>query len=289
MRRIARIPFVVVGFAVAAAAAGCSRQETGAHVYVRLGQLQYDELRLGVTRTETGETVVDPAKAGRYQGPFQAGDQDAIIYLADTLDGSQLRCEATALRAGKAVGSGAADMLVARGQMKAVEIVMGPPGGPTDPPPTPPKDPPPDPPKDPPPDPPNDPGRATGDACSIDAECLTAHCVDGVCCESDCQMACRSCALPDTRGLCRPVAGGAQDPRGKCQDKGAASCQATGLCDVAGDCAVYPAGTICQPEDCSDKGDEVVPARMCDGAGRCEGAEKMRCPAGTSCVAGVCS
>ena len=97
----ARIPFVlvIVGVAAAAAAAGCSRQETGAHVYVRLGQLQFDELQLGVTRTATGETVVDPATAGRYQGPFQPGDQDAIIYLADTLDGSQLRCQATALAA----------------------------------------------------------------------------------------------------------------------------------------------------------------------------------------------
>ena len=275
MRRIARIPFVlvIVGVAAAAGAAGCGRQETGAHVYVRLGQLQYDELRLGVTRTATGETVVDPATAGRYQGPFQPGDQDAIIYFADTLDGSQLRCQATALRAGSPVGSGAADMLVARGEMKAVEIVMGPPGTPTDPP----------------PDPPGDPRHATGDACSLDTECLTAHCVDGVCCESDCQTACRSCALPDTRGLCRPVPGGAQDPRGKCQDKGAASCQGTGLCDVAGDCAVYPAGTLCQEGGCSDNGRDILPVRMCDGAGRCEDAPKTHCPEGTSCVAGVCS
>ena len=97
MRRIARIPFVIViaGAAATAAAAGCGRQETGAHVYVRLGQLQYDELRMGVTRTATGETVVDPATAGRYEGPFQPGDQDVIIYLADSLDGNQLRCEPT--------------------------------------------------------------------------------------------------------------------------------------------------------------------------------------------------
>lgn len=281
MRRIAGIPAgIVVVAAVAAAAAGCGRQETGAHVYVRLGQLQYDELRLGVTRTATGETVVDPAKAGHYPGPFQPGDQDTIIYLPDTLDGSQLRCDATALRAGAPVASGAAEMLVARGVIKVVEIVMGPPGAPTGPPADPP-------PTDP---PPGDPGRATGAACSLDAECLTAHCVDGVCCESDCQMACRSCALPDTPGLCRPVAGGAQDPRGKCQDKGAASCQGTGLCDVAGDCAMYPAGTICQPGGCSDNGRDILPTRVCNGAGKCEEGEKMmHCPEGTSCAAGVCS
>jgi hypothetical protein len=274
MRRIVGIPAgIVVVVVVATAAVACGRQETGAHVYVRLGQLQYDELRLGVTRTATGETVVDPAQAGHYLGPFQPGDQDTIIYLPDALDGSQLRCDATALRGGQPVASGAAEMLVARGVIKVVEIVMSPPSAP------------PGSPLDPPPDP----GRATGAACSIDAECLTLHCVDGVCCESDCQAPCRSCALPDTPGLCRPVPGGAQDPRGKCQDKGAASCQGTGLCDVAGDCAVYPAGTICQPGGCSDNGREILPTRVCNGAGKCEDSPKTHCMEGTSCVAGVCS
>jgi hypothetical protein len=242
--------------------------------------LQFDELRVGVTRPATGETVVDPATAGRYVGPFRPGDQDAIIYLADALDGSQLHCEATAFRAGAAVASGGADMLVARGTIKDVEIVMNAAGAPN-----PPGDPP-----NPPPDPPTDGKKATGTACSLDAECLTAHCVDGVCCESDCQTACRSCALPDSPGLCRPVPGGAQDPRGKCADKGAASCQSTGLCDVGGDCAVYPAGTVCQAGGCSGNGKDVMPTRVCDGAGKCGDGEKaMHCAEGTSCVAGVCS
>src|SRR5439155_20958674 len=134
MRRRAGTPFsigVAISIGLAAAVAGCGGQETGAHVYVRLGQLRYDELQLGVTRPATGETIVDPATAGRYVGPFRPGDQDTIIYLADALDGSQLRCEATALRAGMPVGAGAADMLVARGTIKGVEIVMGPPGAPT--------------------------------------------------------------------------------------------------------------------------------------------------------------
>ena len=120
----------------AAGALGCGGQDTtGAHVYVRLGSLQYDELRLGVMRTATGEVVVDPATTGRYPGPFQPGDQDAFIYLPDALDGSEVRCDATALAAGAPVGSGAADMLVARGVMKTIEIVMGAPGS------TPPPDP----------------------------------------------------------------------------------------------------------------------------------------------------
>ena len=89
-------PLTIGAVAVAAAAAGgCGGQDTtGAHVYVRLGSLQYDELRLGVTQTATGEVVVDPATAGRYPGPFQPGDQDAFIYLPDALDGSRA-CGAT--------------------------------------------------------------------------------------------------------------------------------------------------------------------------------------------------
>jgi hypothetical protein len=281
MRRRAGIPFgiCIVSVGLGAAVAGCGRGDTGAHVYVRLGQLQYDELRLSLTVPATGETVVDPATAGRYVGPFRPGDQDTIVYLPDALDGSQLHCEATALRAGMPIGAGAADMLVARGTIKVVEIVMAPPGAPM---------PMPKPPPDPMPTP-TDARKATGAACSLDAECLTGHCVDGVCCESDCQTACRSCALPDTVGLCRPVPGGAQDPRGKCEDKGAASCQGTGLCDVAGDCAVYPAGTVCQAGGCSDNARDLMPTRLCDGAGKCEDGKPMHCPDGTTCAAGVCS
>jgi hypothetical protein len=301
LRRMAWSPLtsaaVVPVLAMAAVAAvGCGQDRTGAHVYVRLGSLQYDELRLGVTRTATGDVVVDPATTGRYTGPFHAGDQDAIIYLSDTLDGSQVRCDATALVAGAPVGSGAADMLVARGAMKTVEIVMGAPGSPTTPPPdptTPPPDPttPPPDPTTPPPDPtsPTDTRKPTAAACSLATECLTGHCVDGVCCESDCMMACRSCALPDTPGLCRPVPGGSQDPRGKCADKGAASCQTSGLCDVGGDCAVYPAGTVCQPGGCSDNGKDVMPTRMCNGTGKCDDAKPTHCPDGTTCTAATCS
>jgi len=133
MRRRARIPFgiCIVAAGLAAAVAGCGRQETGAHVYVRLGQLEYDELQLRVTLPATGDTVVDPATDGRYVGPFRPGDQDTIIYLSDALDGSALHLEATALRTGMTIGAGAADMLVARGTIKVVEIVMGPPGATT--------------------------------------------------------------------------------------------------------------------------------------------------------------
>jgi hypothetical protein len=266
----------------ASALAGCGRSDTGVHVHAHLGALVYDELQFRVT-VAGGDVVVDPLTNGRYQGPFQPGDQDVLIYLRDDLAGSQLHCEATALLAGAVVGAGAGDVTVVRGEMKDVEIVMagaspggggsggsgggsagaGGSGAP--------------------------PRKANGEACSRDTECLTGHCADGVCCESDCKMGCHSCALPDSMGLCRPVAAGAPDPRGMCHDQGAATCKQTGLCAVDGTCALYPAGTVCGQSGCDPGGRVALSAGTCNGAGMCESPAKIKCADGATCVAGVCT
>jgi hypothetical protein len=265
VRRIANF----LGIGVVLSLAGCGRSETGVHIHAHLGSLEYDELQFRVTRAG-GEVVVDPATAGRYQGPFQPGDQDVLVYLRDDLDGTPLHCEASALRAGAVVGSGAGDVTVVRGEMKDVEIFMAAPGS------TPSM-------------PDGAPGRPNGEVCSLDAECLTHHCVDGFCCESDCGSACHSCGLADNQGLCRPVAGGMPDPRGKCDDQGAAHCGTSGLCALDGSCALYPAGTACAVAQCADGDKNAVPARSCDGAGRCESPVKIKCGEGATCVAGVCT
>ena len=274
-------------------AAGCGQSATGVEIAVHLGQLEYDELRFqltqsapGTTNSDVPQTLVDPATNGRYVGPFRAGDQSVIVYVPDELDGVAVHCAASALRAGVVVGSGVGDVMIARGRIKQVDIVMasavepmpatgaggaagapatgaGGSGG-------------------------SSVATANGGACNIGAECVSGHCADGVCCESDCQMACRSCALPESKGLCRPVALGAPDPRGMCADKGPASCQTNGLCDVAGRCAEYAAGTLCAPAGCSNR-DEAVQARMCDGAGKCGPEVKMKCPPPSQCISGVCS
>ena len=309
------------------ALAGCGGSETGIDVVLRMGQLEYDELRLGVT--DANGTLVDPDGKGHFVAPFPAGDQSVIIYLSDALDGTAVQCSAEARLAGSAVASGSAGVTIRRRELERVEIVMagasggaggasggagvsggtgtggsgpadtgtggtgtgstgtggggagstgtgggstggsntGAGGG-------------------------SAPPRANGEACSVAGECVSGHCSDGVCCEEECQKACRSCALPATKGLCRPVAEGTPDPRAMCNDKGAASCQTNGLCDVAGDCAVYPAGTVCDSGTCESMGmnTSAVPARTCDGAGHCQGdAKKMKCPMASVCVAGVCS
>ena len=279
--------------AVLGVVAGCGQSATGLEIAVRLGQLDYDELRFQLTHSAPGttngsvpQTIVDPATKGRYVGPFRPGDQSVVVYVSDELDGVAVRCEASALRAGAVVGTGVRDVTIERSKIKPVEIVMGSATEPT---------------------PPTGAGGAAGapatgaggsgggsagapngGACNIGAECVSGFCADGVCCESDCRMACRSCALPDSKGLCRPVALGTPDPRGMCMDKGPASCQTNGLCDVAGRCAEYAAGTPCAPAGCSNM-DEVVQARVCDGAGKCEPEVKMKCQKPSLCVSGVCS
>jgi hypothetical protein len=268
---------LVVGTIVVAG--GCSPAETGVHLHARLGQLQYDELRFHIARTASAdvtggvvaETIVDPLTTGRYVGPFRPGDQDVIVFLADDLAGSRLVCEATAFHMGVVAGRGSGDVVVERQKIKNVDIFMASADAAM-------------------------PGRASGEACSIGAECITGRCTDGVCCESDCQMACHSCALETTRGLCRPVPEGTSDIRGKCTDKGAASCQTNGLCGVAGTCAVHPAGTICEPARCVDHDTAVEPARTCNGSGKCDASDsegkgdgKVMCPDPSMCVSGACS
>ncbi len=276
-----RLTAIALG-ALLGMAAGCGQSATGVEIAVHLGQLEYDELRFQLTQsapatTDSGVpmTLVDPATNGRYVGPFRPGDQSVIVYVPDELDGVAVHCGASALRAGVAVGTGAGDVMIARGRIKPVDIVMA---------------------SAPEPMPTTGAGGSggggnvatpNGGACNLGAECVSGHCADGVCCESDCQMACRSCALPESKGLCRPVPLGTPDPRGMCADKGPASCHTNGLCDVAGRCAEYAAGTPCAPAGCSNN--EAVQARACDGSGKCGPEMKMKCPAPAQCVAGVCS
>jgi hypothetical protein len=116
-----------LGIGGALALAGCGQSDTAVHVRAHLGTLAYDELQFGLT-VAGGQVVVDPMTNGLYQGPFPPGDQDVLIYLRDDLAGSQLHCEATALRAGTAVATGASDVTVVRDEMKDVEIFMADPG-----------------------------------------------------------------------------------------------------------------------------------------------------------------
>jgi hypothetical protein len=67
---------------------------------------------------------------------------------------------------------------------------------------------------------------ARGSSCEDDGTCASGHCVDGVCCESECG-ACSRCALPGLEGGCEPLDSGAFDATGAC---GKARCDGLGHC-----------------------------------------------------------
>jgi hypothetical protein len=118
--------------------------------------------------------------------------------------------------------------------------------------------------------------KPLGHICAASGECGSNQCVDGVCCDSACAGACRSCNLTSSPGHCTLVAAGTtKDPRGICTDKGAASCGNNGTCDGSGGCASYAAGTVCAGETCAS-GVYTGPS-VCNTTGQCVAPGSLTC------------
>jgi hypothetical protein len=107
-------------------------------------------------------------------------------------------------------------------------------------------------------------------ACASDAECLSAHCVDGVCCNVACTGQCQACDVAGSVGTCTAVASGpAHGTRPSC---------APYLC-AAGACATT----------CASKAD-CAAGSYCDATKHCV-AEKpngLACGAAGECTSGLC-
>ncbi len=105
-----------------------------------------------------------------------------------------------------------------------------------------------------------------GEPCALDTNCLSEHCVDGVCCDTACDELCEACLFaltgaPD--GTCAPIEVG-QDPESECLDEGSPNCGDNGLCaGVSGQCQTYP-GPGCVPSPCAS-GDECDSGHCVDG------------------------
>ncbi len=113
--------------------------------------------------------------------------------------------------------------------------------------------------------------------------CGARPCVDGFCCDTACDGACRSCALAGSEGRCsnHPIA---TDPESECAAQAPATCGTTGVCNGVGACARHPMGTPC------DDGAACTSTDTCDGAGTCRGAAPAMCApgAGNQCCVGSC-
>jgi hypothetical protein len=126
------------------------------------------------------------------------------------------------------------------------------------------------------------PTAGNGNVCTASSQCQSGYCIDGVCCNSACTGACRSCAMAGSVGQCIAVGLGMADPRQACVVTAPSTCGTNGRCDGAGACQRYAAGTACADATCSGTA-WLVPTAVCDGQGSCV------IPAALDCTPYVCS
>jgi hypothetical protein len=133
-----------------------------------------------------------------------------------------------------------------------------------------------------------------GSACTNHAQCESASCADGVCCDSACgglceacdsdgackqlppntdpQNECGACKRCDGAGACSPVPDGT-DPLDECPAQDPTSCGTTGVCK-AGHCELHSAFTVCEAGACSVS---ALTAKLCDGNGSCGAVGTVSC------------
>ncbi len=94
----------------------------------------------------------------------------------------------------------------------------------------------------------------TGATCATQADCMVGTCVDGYCCDSACDQACKACNLAGKLGKCSSLSYGTEDP-GVCE--GTKACNGFGAqcllkngqpCMADGECiSDFCGAAICQP------------------------------------------
>jgi hypothetical protein len=72
--------------------------------------------------------------------------------------------------------------------------------------------------------------KSPGATCTDASECVSGFCAQSVCCLTDCDGTCRSCAIPGSLGICVVVPAG-PDPLDDCADDRDAGCGDGGACD----------------------------------------------------------
>jgi len=135
---------------------------------------------------------------------------------------------------------------------------------------------------------------ANGFSCTIDNECASGQCVDGVCCNVACDKTCESCAQNGLVGTCSPVpyntdpdneclgphpsCGGMCDGNRSCKFPGVGNdCGVCKACDGKGDCLVTPRDDAdCGPSiDCDGLDNACrdyhnLTGERCDAFGSCK-------------------
>ena len=124
-----------------------------------------------------------------------------------------------------------------------------------------------------------------GASCEESSDCESGECVDGVCCESECDGVCETCnaegrcVAADSDAACPEVSCGSGT--NGCLDYGAelegGTCKSQGVCKTKDDCPTTPkvVNTVCT------LGDSMV--SYCDGEGECVSSCGGSCPDSSVC------
>ncbi|MBI3184264.1 MAG: hypothetical protein HYZ28_19195 [Myxococcales bacterium] len=152
-----------------------------------------------------------------------------------------------------------------------------------------------------------------GLACAAVTDCLSASCVDGVCCDSSCAGTCKACNLAGKQGVCSDVSSGQTDDTcaapAACDAVGTCKLAQGSACSAAGDCASgFCADGVCCASACTGtcqacnllgqcapvaKGLSDAPSCVgtsaCDGAGNCQKVLGQGCAISSDCLSGFCA
>jgi len=120
--------------------------------------------------------------------------------------------------------------------------------------------------------------------CTTDAQCPTAHCAGGVCCDTACDGLCESCRILGHEGTCTVVPAGTVPTDPKTCPGGSTGCSHACNGVDRDRCEDDPAGTSCGVSSCRE-GVET-PLGKCDGLGACLSTPKACAP--YACTAAAC-
>jgi hypothetical protein len=164
----------------------------------------------------------------------------------------------------------------------------------------------------------NDCDDENGVPCAANSACLSNFCVDGVCCNSACDTACKSCNVANSVGTCSNSPAGSQDsvPTNLCI--GQSQCDGNGVCKkinggtctmasqcISGNCVDgYCCNTSCSADcracnvagalgTCSNVAQGQLDgacsgANSCDGNGTCKLNNGQMCSQAAQCSSGNC-